>query len=119
MKKILLIIYLVVIISLNLFGTAKAAIEDDLSTIDGYRHSSKQFLPILDSIRQNFPQYSNQKIGDMIAVAYKNIREYKRNVTIYEIAQDIKDMAITSSQKIKLEEMIAAYIVLKRQGSIR
>jgi len=112
MKKAV-ILSIIVAICFGSYNFAFASIEKDLSIIDNYRHTSDQFLSILNTIRKYYPEYTNQIIGDWIAHAYKEVRKELPDITIYEVARDIKGLAVDSMGRMKFNVLMATYIVTR------
>jgi sulfatase maturation enzyme AslB (radical SAM superfamily) len=100
----------IVVVGIMLQNYAQASVEDDLSAIDNYKHSATQFLSILNSIKKHCPQYTTKDIGNWIAHAYKEVRKEVTDISIYDVAIEIKSMVISSSGSMKFNEMVATYI---------
>ncbi len=94
----------------------EASIEQDLSSIDGRRHSSDQFLSILNIVHNHKPQYTLTKIGDLVTSAYLEVKKQLPDVSMYEVATDIKELVISTNTDDTLEFLIGLYLVSKKMG---
>ena len=112
MKRIISIIYFVSILC-NFQNYALASVDEDMATIDKYNHSASQFLSILNTIHRYYPESNNQKIGNRIVYAYAKVRKELPDISLYQVAVEIKGMVIEAEGKIKFKVVVATYIVTR------
>lgn len=115
MKKIILSILFILIVC-SCCNYALASVEDDLSVIDKNRHSASQFRSILNTIQKYYSKYNNQEIGDWIAHAWNEVHKELPDISIYQVAVEIEEMVIEADGAMKLNEVMATYIVMRPSG---
>jgi len=82
--------------------------------IDELQHSPEQFVSILDSIHNNFPNYSFQKISDLLAYNWYKLCQQFPGISFYEFANAMK--IESGNTDMDLLEMMVTYVFLKNKG---
>lgn len=117
MSKKTFVISMLVILLFVSFGIVEAsAPEESLSTIDSYKHSKSQFQSILNIIHNHFSAYTTTRIADLITYAYLEVKKDIPDISLYEVASDIKNLVISTNTKDTLEFLVELYIVSKKMG---
>lgn len=91
---------------------AYASVEEELSTIERYQYTSEEFKDVVDIIHYYHPQYSRTQIGRLIVMAYYELQEHFRDVSLYEVAQGIKSVS-RERLGIDLERHVVTYLDAK------
>ena len=119
MKKAIFAVSMLFLLSPICF--ASELMEQTLSDIDHNKQSASKFLSIINTIKEYSPDLTNDDVGNYIGYAYQQIHDKLPDVSLYEVAYDLKEMMIGgngSSMKLKLNEVVAIYIQLKPKGLI-
>ena len=121
MKKALMffrvIAILAVLVTINIYYSATIVraeeIQETLSKYDKNRHSPKQFLAIIDEIRQYARYFTKGQVGDWIVIGHKEIKKYFPDITLYDAAQEIKDTAKRLGEDSDMRTIVDTYIINK------
>ena len=95
------------------------SIAEKLSIVDYRKLPPTTYQSLLDTIRSDCTGYSEERVGDLVAYAYKRLTEKGKQITTYEILTVLADAArdrLCSEQGFKLEDIIAINVVLKESG---
>ena len=110
MGKKLWAVLLVMVLMMPVLGqAAKVAMEETLSMLDEYKHSSDQFQKILVAVQENHPKYTSDKIGDLILKSYYEVRDAKPNVGLFEVAEGVRRFSVDKIG-LDLKDLVVAYI---------
>ncbi len=117
MSKKFLVIPILAALFFVSFGIVEAsAPEESLSTIDSYKHSKSQFQSILNIIHNHFSAYTTTRIADLITYAYLEVKKDIPDISLYEVASDIKEVVINVGSAGTLETLTSFYITTKKGG---
>ena len=115
-QRMLIWISLIFIASYSLVGCAKSVspqeIAGELAKLDNYDHSPEQFLSIMRDVHNNNREYSIQKVGDGIARTWNGVKVIEKDISIYTVANDIKQLSEEEPQA-GFAEIMAAYMMKK------
>ncbi len=103
---------LILLVAAGPITMAYASVEEELSAIERYQYTSEEFKDVVNIIKYYHPRYSRKQIGRLIVMAYYELQEHFRDVSLYEVAQGIKSI---SRQRlgIDLESHIVTYMNAK------
>lgn len=110
MRKLIVMVLLMISVALPIgVFAADTFVEDNLAVIDEYQHSSDKFSLILDTIRDNHPKYTRERIGILIVTAYHEVRKFNPNVSVYDVADGVKRFA-ADNIGLDLQDLVVSYI---------
>ncbi|MBN2482944.1 MAG: hypothetical protein JXD21_01920 [Candidatus Omnitrophica bacterium] len=112
MKTSLVRIFLIAIFLVSGIGLSFATVEQELSAMERYEYTSQEFQDVLNIIHYYHPQYSRDKIGRLIVMAYYELQGHFRDVSLYEVALGIKSHA-RDRLGIDLEHHVVTYLNAK------
>jgi hypothetical protein len=104
------------LLNMSRVSIAVASPEEALSTIDGHKHSEDQFMSILNVIQYHKPQYSLSRISDILTYAYLEIQKQLPDITLYEVATEMRNLVVDVDTPDTLECFANLYIFSKKTG---
>lgn len=108
-KKVIIFLLFFVFALVNYTKAGEFLVQHKLHVIDSYKHSPAEFYILLNRIRQYQPGYTNNDIGTLVAIAYEELTKHGENVSVYEVAEDIKRF-VKDRVGMDLKSLVRAYI---------
>lgn len=108
-KKLFLVLLAAALIMPASLTAGKITIEEVLSVLDGYGHTSGQFHDVIVTIQESHPKYTTDKIGDLIIKSYYEVRESNPGISLYDAADGVKRFA-QDRIGLDLKDLVVSYI---------
>lgn len=109
MRTNLMRFFVIALLFLGVTGNVYASVEEELSAMVQHQYTPQEFQEVLNIIKYYHPQYSRDKIGHLIVMAYYKLQEHLRNISLYEVALGIKSHS-RGQLGVDLQDQIVTYL---------